>query len=962
MKKFYLPRHGTGLTLLRNLAHSSHKVALVACTLALIAFSSTALAETSPAEPATPAGEAEAADVAVPKNIPVADGVGEQVEGMADQEAGPEADAESASVDVPDSDDVRPAEENPDHDESWRITPSGQPPVQVRRAVDRIIESAQTVAEEKSRTAESSDEAQSDEAHSDEDVESASRILEGKKRVLRQAGQLDRLKDALDLDEIRRVAGTFLTAGGGDQLVLSAYVSDPRWIQAMQLLKDDDCEESLEIATELLGPPEVHEDGEPAIRYVLGRIQMCTKEHAAAGKKTLEALTKTEDGKPAQGAIATLARKRLGLPAGKDSDAKDEGLYLSQRIAKAKRLARSGKVDEAIKDLDTLDEEQSSWWNKYKIRSAEVDILEHAGDLKAATRKMLGIYRFARDWNIGDAVQAKLERLQKRAGVEVLSFGERVDRMRDLIARGDYRDAQAVSVENAKLRGVSGDEIRGWSFYRRALEEEKKRDRKQAAEMFEQAEKLVKDPAIRPRLYFGWARALRRLDRDPEAIALYDRICDEFPRHHLCDDALFEAGRLSQYLDRHQQARDNFSMVVGLFPDSEHVPDALWRGAFSAYLMEDYEAAQSPLEHIIAYYGDVQDASELTLGLKAQYWLGTAKLKAGDTDGAKTALQETINRGPLTWYGRLAASRMKEAGLTPHTMIPRSTLAATELNDLSTLRVPRHKRFEVAAELCRLGLYEDAIGELREQVSIHPVPDRAHEFLAAVYLADRQPNYAHWIMKKHIDETGPGYHNLRDWGVAFPVDYMELSHKYGEKFGVSPFLVQAIIRQESGFRAGVSSYAGALGLMQLMPGTARYTERQFMKGGGRLHRSHIVQPETNVRLGTMYIRIQTAFAADHIPLALAGYNAGPAPLESWFARYGERELDAWVESITYREARGYVRKVFTSYVTYAGLYGNGELPEISLQMPEELREWGDVPEVEKVEEGEPVSWVDIEGF
>jgi soluble lytic murein transglycosylase-like protein len=128
-----------------------------------------------------------------------------------------------------------------------------------------------------------------------------------------------------------------------------------------------------------------------------------------------------------------------------------------------------------------------------------------------------------------------------------------------------------------------------------------------------------------------------------------------------------------------------------------------------------------------------------------------------------------------------------------------------------------------------------------------------------------------------------------------------------------------------------------------------------MESDEHLSRREMVQPETNVRLGTMYIRVQTAFAADRIPMALAGYNAGPAPLEDWFERFGDRELDAWVESITYREARGYVRKVFTSYVTYAGLYGDGTLPDINLKMPEKLREWGDIPELEKIEEGEPIS-------
>jgi len=78
---------------------------------------------------------------------------------------------------------------------------------------------------------------------------------------------------------------------------------------------------------------------------------------------------------------------------------------------------------------------------------------------------------------------------------------------------------------------------------------------------------------------------------------------------------------------------------------------------------------------------------------------------------------------------------------------------------------------------------------------------------------------------------------------------------------------------------------------------------------------------------------------------LAGYNAGAGALESWFKRYGDRDVDAFVESITYQEARGYVRKVMTSYITYSALYG-GELLDIPLKMPAKLGKWGVVPEVE----------------
>lgn len=137
-----------------------------------------------------------------------------------------------------------------------------------------------------------------------------------------------------------------------------------------------------------------------------------------------------------------------------------------------------------------------------------------------------------------------------------------------------------------------------------------------------------------------------------------------------------------------------------------------------------------------------------------------------------------------------------------------------------------------------------------------------------------------------------------------------------------------------------------------MPGTARYTARTFFEDHSLTNRQ-ILDEQTNVRLGTMYIRIHQAHAADDTPMALAGYNAGPASLQSWFDRYGDRQLDAWVESITFAETRGYVRKVMTSYITYKGLYGDGDLPELNLDLPDELRDWGEVPELDEPEE--PVS-------
>ncbi|MFW5966262.1 MAG: transglycosylase SLT domain-containing protein [Persicimonas sp.] len=820
----------------------------------------------------------------------------------------------------------------------WRVEASDEPPIQVRRAADRVEQTASATASSIGGSDDSAQSRSDDTQTSDE--------------------QGDRFDEALDLGHLERVSDELLAPDDEPSLALDPYVDDARWFDAVDLLEEDEdddaddrkeqCKDALETIDEVIDDEEIDRD-KPAVAYTVARARLCADKETRSAEETLSDLGEGD------GAIAELARRVTGESSEPEAETVDEAIDYRDRIEDAKQRAAMGEVDAALVDLEALHDELTKGWARYQVRIAQVYVLERSGRLKDAARHMLGVYRDTRTWSVGDHVEERLEGLDRRAGTNLLTMGERVDRMRELIQGGRYLDARKLSVENAKMAGVTGNELDGWGDYRRGLQAEKKRDREQAVRYFERADVRVDSDVIRPRLYFGWARALRRLDRDEEAIELYERLCDEYPTHRLCEDSLFEAGRLSQYLNRHEAARQKFAQVIGLFPDSDNAPEALWRGAFSAYLMGDYDGAVGPLEHLKAHYGDQKDASELSLGLKAQYWIGVSKLKAGDKEAALEALQKTVSRGPLTWYGRLAATRLKEAGEKPRADIPDSPMSAEQLEDPSTLHVPENERLEVAAAYTRLGLYDEAIAELREQTASLNPPERAEQMLAAVYLADGRPDSAHWIMKRHIAESGPAYHTLRDWGVAFPTNYMEHAHRYGREYGVSPFLVQAIIRQESGFRQKAKSPVGARGLMQLMPGTARYTQREYVPEGGGVSLSSMVEPDNNVRLGTMYVRLHTAFATDRVPLALAGYNAGPAPLKSWIERYGDRELDAWVESITYREARGYVRKVFTSYITYAGLYGDGSLPEISLEMPDELREWGDVPEFEKVDESEPVS-------
>ena len=736
--------------------------------------------------------------------------------------------------------------------------------------------------------------------------------------------QTDRIDEALTNLLRPRAEGT---------LALAPYVPNEAWAQVVANLYDDKCKEARDGMRKLTGKPDAKSD--PALRYMWARIQMCAGE-ATKGRATLESLAQHE------GAVGILAARRLGraVPTVRATDDSD-GMVLSARLRRIREMSKKDPAA-AMLQLYALRKETTSRMERFRVEQARAELLERSGKLDAAAEAYLQLYRKSRSWSVNGLIEDRIERLERKTKKRILTYGERIDRMRTLIARGRYKDAKQVSIENAKIRGVGGKEIRGWMFYRQALQAEREKDRDKALTLFASADKLVRDDEVRPRLYYGWARALRRMDQDKKAIALYERLCKEYPSNLLCPEATYEAGRLLQYGNDHKGAIAKFETVLKKWPDADEVSDSLWRSAFSHYMVGDYAAMEAPLQQLASQFGHETDESDLSLSLKASYWLAMSAYRQGNRPEASRRFQTTIDRGPLTWYGRLAAQRMTEAGWTPVVSKPSSQITNADLQNFGTLRIRTSPRLEVAAEYVRLGLYREAEAELADQASALPVPDGTHRLLAATFLANGRPDRAHWLMKRHLDPGGPTQSTLRDWGTAFPLNYMEFSHEYAEAAGVSPFLVQAIIRQESGFRPRVISWAGAVGLMQLMPTTAAYTARLFDEKRTKFRKNELKDPELNIRLGSKYIRLHTTHAADNIPLALAGYNAGPAALESWVERYGTRELDAFVESITYREARGYVRKVYTSYVTYAALYG-GELPAPALRVPTKLRKWGKPP-------------------
>jgi soluble lytic murein transglycosylase len=220
-----------------------------------------------------------------------------------------------------------------------------------------------------------------------------------------------------------------------------------------------------------------------------------------------------------------------------------------------------------------------------------------------------------------------------------------------------------------------------------------------------------------------------------------------------------------------------------------------------------------------------------------------------------------------------------------------------------------------ARELLAVG---DTLNANREWLHMSTRFTRESQHIAAAKLAHR------WGWHHKTITSLASARSWDDLQMRFPLAYNKHMFAAAQRHQVSPLLLFAIARQESAFAANARSPAGALGLMQLMPGTARQTAR---KVGVRYRKSDLLKPEHNIKLGSYYItELLQQFNNNRI-LATAAYNAGPHRVTRWL-KETESNLpaDVWVEVIPFRETRKYVQNVLAYSVIYG--YRTGTTPEM----------------------------------
>jgi soluble lytic murein transglycosylase len=315
------------------------------------------------------------------------------------------------------------------------------------------------------------------------------------------------------------------------------------------------------------------------------------------------------------------------------------------------------------------------------------------------------------------------------------------------------------------------------------------------------------------------------------------------------------------------------------------------------------------------------------------YFLGRLSEAEQEFGSARAYYAKIVELYPNFYYATLARQRLADPKLVA------AQPSAKTVEDLNGIAIPQRRvpagqeispatraRIERARLLMTAGLSDLAESELRFGARRDGQPH-----LLAMELARSAPSP--YMGLRYMKSYAPDYLSTpfdqmprRFWELLFPMPYQKDLVRNARLQNLDPYMVAALIRQESEFNPSAVSRKNAYGLTQIMPSTGKQLARR--NGVRRFRSSMLFKPSTNLQLGSRYLRSMLDEWGGKWEETLASYNAGKTHVEEWVTWNAFREPAEFVETIPFTETREYVQAVLRNAAIYRRLYGTapGTLP------------------------------------
>jgi len=526
------------------------------------------------------------------------------------------------------------------------------------------------------------------------------------------------------------------------------------------------------------------------------------------------------------------------------------------------------------------------------LQLARIEIA--TGDVYEAARLLQDLRRSAPGQKSG--LEAKAELQQLRAAHPDLdpTGAELVEELRLLVAERDYGAADRLAGRLLTTRARDRSDV--LRLQAQALLGSRRVDDAVAA-----LRAVVRAEAGTPlasATLFRIGSILWNRDRDHEALTAFEELRRSYPRAGQRTEALYAIGRIHEHSGQTARAIAAYRRLAREAPRDKLAREALWRVGWIYYRAGDWKAAERS-------FASVARCRSIAPCADALYWQARSLDHLGRSAAAADIYQRITGEAATSYYAMWAERRLKRPA-------PAASFHVVAPVDEVVLPPQPDFHFERAIELKAAGLPSMARTELAAYQR-----DHQHEVVALRRLLRWYPA---------VDGEGAAIRLLLRLGrqaglneaerqrVLYPLGFWPEVQRESAAHGLNPLLVAALIRQESLYDPEARSPANARGLMQLLPGTARRV------AGVPVSAAALNEPSRNISLGTAYLAdLLAKFDGDRLK-ALAAYNGGVAAVNKWARRFPGHDDDEFVESISFRETRDYVKRVIAGYRQYRELY------------------------------------------
>jgi soluble lytic murein transglycosylase len=543
-------------------------------------------------------------------------------------------------------------------------------------------------------------------------------------------------------------------------------------------------------------------------------------------------------------------------------------------------MLETGRHDEAVKLIFAYINKYPSDW-EYQLHMAES--FQRKDDPETAVKLYKNIYI-----NVAPVDADVFSRLSALKS-DTFTSAERLSRAENLFNKKEY--GMAEDALRALLKNVKGAE-RSRVIYKYAMSQFRQKKYSESSKNFGRLGS-AKSMYMRAKSYYrtnkrgGFTRTKEEFERkypgNTRLALIYLMEADEFRRKGM----ISEAGK-------------GYNKVLNRF--SKNTEDALWGLGWMHYTSANYKKA-------LHYFGKLSSFSKSREYYKYIYWKAKTQEKMWKScrseKGEKDFGDICSKKDPdffsglpfnESYYGYLIKLRNHPGELPEKVMLSKPERLDGEV----------YKRIE---DLSLLGMRDEAALELE---SLLKKTRKLKEFLYVGFIAMELEQY------KDVIAFAEPLDAREFLPYSYPHGYWDHVNHAARTKDLDKYLISAIIREESRFDREAVSFAGAVGLMQLMPGTAAMIKREAgvtLDGNGDL-----MEAGKNILLGSHFLSALLS-EFNKIPFAIAGYNAGKNAVKRWIANLSTEDITEFIENIPYIETRKYVKRVMKSYWQYRTIDG-----------------------------------------